>query len=221
MHAVRRITRSQTARRRRNINNPGGPPAQSWSLLSGATPALTRVARFDNRPYKIVQLVDIGPILTSSAGAATFYGTAFNLNQLPQVASIQNIFDQYRIDQLEVWITPNTNSSLGTSTMQYYTAIDYDTSATPTTLSQLSQYSNVMETSSNDGHYRRWRPHIGVAVGIPNTSVQGMANKKSDWIDCQTAGVNHNALVLGMQSNTTTTVLYLRVRFTISLRNVI
>jgi hypothetical protein len=213
--------------RRRNASaggrfmNPMGlrESTRSWNTLAEQTPALTRVQRFDNKPYKLCQLVDVGSILTSSAGGATFFGTAFTFSQIPQATSLAAIFDQYRIDEVEVWITP-TLSAGATATSLLYSAVDYDTSVTPGSIGQLQQYQNVMETSATTGHYRRWRPHVGTAVGIPNTTVQGMANVQSPWIDSLTAGVNHNGLVIAMPATATTVTLNLRVRFTISVRNV-
>lgn len=190
----------------------------TWAPATEQTPAMTRVQRLDNKSFQFCQLVDIGPILTSSAGAAVFYGTAFTLAQLLQVSSIQAIFDQYRIDELEVWITPSFGGTNVNSLL--YSAIDYDSSVTPGSISQISQYQNVIETSCANGHYRRWRPHVGVGVGIPNTSIQGMSNVPAPWIDSLTSGVNHNGLVIAMTASSTTTALNLRVRFTVSVRNV-
>ncbi len=196
---------------------------KSWNVNSESTPALTRVQRMDNRQYTFCQLVDFGSILTSSAGAATFYGTAFNLNNLAQVSSIQALFDQYKIEELEVWITPSQNNAgsiINNVTSLLYSAIDYDSSAAPGSINQITQYQNVMESSCTTGHYRRWRPHVGSALGIANTTVQGMANIPAPWIDSLTPGVNHQGLVLAMTASSTSTVLNLRVRLTISVRNV-
>lgn len=192
---------------------------RTWSVLSQATPAMTRVQRMDNRTFEFCQLVDLGSVLTSSAGAATFYGTAFNAAQLIQISSIQALFDQYKIKELEVWITP-VLSAATTVTSLLYSAVDYDSSATPSSINQITQYQNVMETNATNGHYRRWRPHVGMAVGIPNTSVQGMGNVVAPWIDSLTTGVNHNGLVIAMAASATTVTLNLRVRYTVQVRNV-
>jgi len=216
------VARHQAKRFGAGGSNPMGarPSSMTWSTLSQATPATTRVQNNDHQSYRFCQTMDFGSVLTSSAGGATFYGTAFVLAGLPQATSIQAIFDQYRIDEVEIWITP-TLSAGTTEANRMYSVIDYDTSTTPTSLVQLLQYQNCIETNETCGHYRRWKPRVGMGVGVANTTVQGMGNIASPWIDCLTPTVNHNGLLIGMAASATTCVLNLRVRLTVSVRNVI
>jgi hypothetical protein len=206
-----------------NNNNPMGAKVhtQTWSVIAQATPATTRVQNMDNRAHTVVQTVEYGTVATSSSGADQFFATAFVFSSLSQVSSFQNLFDQYRFDEIEVWITPTyQNSAGGASNSVYLTVIDYDDTSTPSAIGTLLQYSNCIECSATTGTYRRWKPHVGSILGIPATSAQGIGNIIAPWIDSASSAVNHNGLKMAVKASNATSTYNLRARFTMSFRNV-
>jgi hypothetical protein len=129
------------------------------------------------------------------------------------------LFDQYRIDEIEVWITPTyQNSSGGNVNSRWLSVIDYDDSNTPGTTGALLQYSNVVDCTANEGCYRRFRPH----VGLTTNSAAGTAysNKLSDWIDSANVTAQHYGIKLAAFQSAVTSTYNLVVRYHFSTRNV-
>lgn len=209
-------------RRRRNANPMGAQDkVQTWSVTAGATPGLTRIQSMDNKPHRVVQTVELGTVATSSAGADVFFAQGITLAQLAQVASFTAVFDQYKIEQVEIWITPSYNFAAGMNPNSVYlTVIDYDDSTTPAAIGTLLQYSNCAEISATTGIYRRWRPHVGSMLAQPTSSVQGTANLIAPWIDSSTTGVIHNGFKMAVKASSVTSIYNARLRLTVAFRNV-
>jgi len=168
-----------------------------------------------------VQTIELGTVATSSSGADVFFAQGVTLASLPQVASFTAVFDQYKIRQIEIWVTPSYNFAAGMNPNSVYlTVIDYDDSATPSAIGTLLQYSNCIEVSATTGVYRRWVPHVGVMLAQPTSSVQGNANKVAPWIDSSTTGVIHNGFKMAVKASSVTSIYNARLRLTIQFRNV-
>jgi hypothetical protein len=191
-------------------------------MASQPLPAQSLNAARDNQIYTVRQTVELGPQLTSSAGGETVATRAFVFTDLAQYNSWTQIFDQYRIDLIETWLTPVTNTTgnaAGFDNYRMYSVIDYDDDAT-TAISGLTQYQNVCDTGRFEGVYRKWRPHIQGSLNNNSNALVGSLNMPSTWIDCGQPSIKHYGLKYGQTSTTTTAVISLRARITISFRNV-
>jgi len=179
--------------------------------------------RDDNVPYKVVQTVDKGTVLTTSAGADTFYSQNFVLTDLDQVTSFQAIFDQYRIAAVEVWLTPTyQNSGGGASNSRFLTVVDYDDSASLSGTANARQYENCTDTTSNEGVYRRFRPHCTYITSSGNsTSTTGNASTPSPWINAGSGTVPHYGFKIAAYAASVTTTFNLVIRYHIEFRNII
>jgi len=200
-----------------------------WSVVSQGMPHI-KLKFPDNKPFKIVQTTQNLGIITSSNTIFSNFGNAFSVSNLNQIASLQNLFDQYRIDLIECWIQPrNPSSSAGSATLNrglLYSVIDYDNStATSFAALDYESYSNCVVSSAVCGQYRKFQPHTAVATfQTSGASFTGYQNETNQWIDSAYPTVQHYALKVGVSTCDVAAdeVSYdLITRYTVSWRNVI
>lgn len=189
-------------------------------VFSLETPFYPSKMTTNNQVYKFVQQVSIGTN-ASSTTLNVFTGTFFTLSQIDQVAQLQAVFDQYRIDEIEFWIWPRAgNQNVGASVDQGLLAsvVDYDDASSLSSFASALDYSNVCVTSGRDGHYRRFKPHVAVAAY--SGAFTSFANEESPWLDMASPGVQHYGVKTAW---TPTDVVYgqsFQARFHLSCRNV-
>jgi len=147
-----------------------------------------------NTPVKIMQSSVASAFLVSSASVPVLATSSFSVNSLDQVGSLTAVFDQYRITEIEVWLTPRLSSvtSASANVGMLASAIDYDDSGTPSSFTALLDYVNAVISSGVEGHYRRWRPHAAIAAYAG--AFTSYANVESPWIDAVSTGVQHYGL---------------------------
>jgi hypothetical protein len=211
--SVRRTQASSTPNLRR-------PQTQVWNQLSQRTPALSNVMNNDKRTYTFRQVYELGPWLTSSAGGGTSTGIALVLSQLPQYATWTAAFDQYKIDFIEAWIQPTQASTVASPDgWRWYNVVDYDDDGTSITETQIQQYQNVQDLARTEACYRKWRPHVAIGSNVGGSVVLSV-NQPSEWINCAQVNVKHFGLKVYMQATAITVVLTMRLRYTVSFRQV-
>jgi len=194
------------------------PFIKPWNVFSQPTP-VGQTLSSDNRVHRFVQTVDYGNLLTSSAGAAVFLGKSFTFVDLPQQSQFGALFDQYRVDQIELWITPtSTTANLQQTGTTYAVVVDYDDDNTPSTPAQLLNYTNVVEQTVSNALYLKWQPHVANALygGGVFTS---FGNKPCGWIDSGSSSVRLYGVKMFCGSSASTVVFQFRARFHFSTRN--
>jgi len=175
----------------------------------------------NNAVFRVVQSYETPGFAVSSAALTTYTASIFTVNFLDQITSLTAVFDQYKIEMVEVWLTPrcgvvidNATANMGT----FHTVIDYDDNNVLTTIGQALDYANVVVSSGCVGHYRRFVPHIAVAAY--SGTFTSFANETAPWIDAASPTVAH----YGMKTAwTTTDIVYtydLQVRIHTAWRNV-
>jgi len=208
---------SSSARRRRSRAKKS--VSKTWSIRAGAFPA-TNMSFPDNKPYNIVQTVDYGVSLGTSASVPTFLAQTFTLAQLDQYVSLTNVFDQYRIAMIEAWIYPTvigTTSQEATMEGSVYTSVvDYDDATALTTYNSASDYANAIQTTLACGHYRKFVPHANYTVGSTATA----GNVEAPWIDTATATVPHFGIKLACRGTNAVIDINIQARFHVQFRNV-
>jgi len=191
-------TRSAVNRRARQNKAPKSQMKKSdvsreWSLISMPRP-VAGLRLNDNLVYSFVQIQTLPSVVTSSTSVPTFISIGSSLNALPQAASFQALFDQYRIKEVELWFEPATSTVTGststTSTGQTYSVIDYDDGNNLTSVSAALQYQNCLVSDVSHGHYRRFRPHVAIAA-YSGSTFTAYANQSSQWIDVVSSGTPH------------------------------
>lgn len=179
----------------------------------------------DDKVYTVIQLIATTYTLTQAAVADQFFCAYFNLASLTQYTSFSTIFDQYKIDEVQVIIRPMFQSnSLGApgavKVPLLYTVIDYDDINTPTIL-DMKEYSNVT-VSMYETVVIRFKPRI--AVASYSGTFASFANLGNTWIDVASPGVQHYGLKVGCEGGisgqTLLQVFDISVKYKVSFRNI-
>jgi len=224
----RKTTRRNKGKRVRT-SNPGDrtvsrstPTTKFWSVRGEHRPAYELALGNDNVPHKIIQTVDRGTILTTSSTSDVFFATYFVASELDQYSTFAAIFDQYRIDFIELWVTPAYQDTVGPNpNSRYLTVVDYDDAVALSGTNLARQYQNCTDSSCYEGVYRRFQPHTNVANGGNATlGGTGLRNVPASWQDCAYGSTYHFGFKMGAFASNVTTYFNLVVRYHMSWRNV-
>lgn len=143
-----------------------------------------------NKVYYANLRLDAINVLLTSITVPSYGASSFALNDFVNRTEYTGLFDQYRIEEFEIWIEPIVSQSTVISNLGYVsTAIDLDDSTTPTAVSQVEGKQNAITTSALDGHYHRWKPHMAIAAysGV----FTSFASVPAGWIDSGSPSVQH------------------------------
>lgn len=181
-------------------------------------PFWPKAPRWDNKIYSYAEVVQLSTITSNTiANVATSF--SFTESQLDKHASLENVFDQYRITRIEFWTQPVTVIGAAAANFGLFTTVvDYDDDATLSSISSALDYENVMESVAINGHYRDFVPAIAIATY--SGAFTSFANQRNQWIDCNSNGVKH----YGVKTYWTTTDAVYQLacfaRFHVQYRNV-
>lgn len=180
---------------------------------------------------------------TGSSALAITYGTmsfAVSLADLPDYSDFTALFDQYRVDSVELILQPYcTNvttgaaylASTGQSGILVHSVVDYDDSTLPAGsdagIQALREYQNYRVESLFNGEARpltrTFVPRVATPVysGVSFTSYR---NSPFDWMDCgypSVAGYGWKGVLEGVSSGITSTFLIkAEAKVTLRFRNV-
>jgi len=162
--------------------------------------------------------------LSQSSTLQTFVSKYITSGDILDFSNLAAVFDQYRIDMVEVIMNPQTTQGIPTTTFgppkgQLYSVIDYDDATNLTTTAAADAYANVIVSSVTNPSRRCFKPRVALAVyGGAFTS---FANAADQWIDCASTGVQHYGVKYACDIGTTSnTVSYDQVvRILVSFRN--
>jgi hypothetical protein len=128
---------------------------------------------------------------TSSATVPAYGGNTFSLSQCPSAAQYTSLFDQYKFEQIEVWLEP-LNESTAAVTTGMASAIDLDDANTPSAYGDVSDRQGSLQGNTLSGRYHKWKPHMAVAVY--SGAFTSFANEVAGWIDVASPAVQHYGL---------------------------
>jgi len=168
------------------------------------------------------QIVRFGEklVLDVKAGGNFLGALNFKLSDLATYASL-SLYDQYRIDKVEVTICPQminnvTKGTTGADVMvlpYLVTAVDLDDSTTPATLSAvLSNTTAQVHGVFNHNVTRTFVPNI--AMSAYQGAFTGYATEQPQWLDTSTPDVQHYGLKYSIEAASTTTSSQLVVFYT-------
>lgn len=192
--------------------------SQTWQSQAQPWPAFNNTLKKDNSEHHFIQTNDLGVVVTTSTTVPVFYARSFTYTDVNQVTSFTAIFDQYRIDEVEVWMVPNLSATTNNSPSLWYSVVDYDDAVAPTMLATLQQYTNVIMTPMSNGHYVRFKPHCAEAVYAGAFTSYG--NILAPWIDSTSSSVQHYGFKAGFNSTPNAYGVQMVIRFHFSCRNV-
>jgi hypothetical protein len=165
---------------------------------------------------RLEMCIDIPTFLTtSSVGLAVGNASSVTIAGFSGAAALLAVFDQYRIDQLEVWLEPV--AAQGTTVFgSVVSAVDLDDANAVTGFSQVQDHPCAIQGIGGAGHYHKWRPHT--AVAIYSGAFTSFSNEPSMWIDSGSPNVQHYGLKACTIGFAAAIVYSLTVRAVVSVR---
>lgn len=157
----------------------------------------------------------LGSFFSSSTTVPVGAARSFSLSDFAGAASLQAVFDQYKFEQLEVWIDCRNPLNNITST-PFGTAVDLDNVSVPTSMGQVADKAGSLLAVTAGGRYHRWQPHMAIAAY--SGAFTSYSNVPAGWIDSASPSVEHYGIK--MYSETTSVALNysLTVRAIVSFR---
>jgi len=199
-----------------NINSTRTPAKDGgvWAMFAMSPPHSIIKSDISEKTYTVTQEVDLGVIHITSGSAPTFSTEFFVASSLDQVATFTALFDQYRVNWIELWVEPLQTSNVVTNLAS---VIDYDDATNLATYAQALDYNNVVVAPLTNGHHRVFTPHV--AVAMYSGAFTSFGNEISPWIDAASTGVQHYGVKLAAETSTGTYSIHGRFRVNVSWRN--
>lgn len=159
------------------------------------------------------------PFFAAQDATVQFPTLAFTLADLSQESTVAGLFDQYRIDEVEIIITPSssvadlhTAASPNQINPQVCVVADFDDLTPLTSLSAAQQYENNVTFNGTQGCHIRIRPSISPAVWS-NGAFSGYAVEGPNWLDCNSDTVPHFGLKFVVQGLSTSSTEFWQWNF--------
>jgi hypothetical protein len=170
--------------------------------------------------FAVTQMFDVAGFFPTSTSVPTFSSITVSLSQFDSASSLVQVFDQYRIMEIEIWITPQTSADVSTRQGQYFSVLDFDDATLLSTTAQALDYPTCVATPQSTGHYRRFAPHVAIAA-YGGSVFTSFANQISPWLDTSSSSIPHYGVKIAAGvSNGTIQTFDLTVRALILFRAV-
>jgi len=128
-----------------------------------------------------------GSLFTSSVTVPVGAAAAVVLSSFTGATALTSVFDQYRFDQIEVWLEPV--AAQGTTVFgNLITAVDLDDVTVPASAA-IADRQGAIQGYGGAGRYHKWKPHMAVAVY--SGAFTSFANETAGWIDSASPNVQH------------------------------
>ena len=210
-----------------NIIMSDGSQSKRTKFIVKKPYAPRKNSKYASKVTSIVQQSYLGT-LTSTATGDSLSILKFNLDDIPGYADLATVFDQYKIDKVDLRFVPNGNTNAlipggpQQARARLYTAFDANDATVPSTLNEVLQYQNCSQTPYLEEYKRTVYPRLAVnSSDEEGTVTLGPANS---W--CQTAqkdvdwyGLKIGVSASGNLANTTQTWLVL-AKFYFSFKNI-
>jgi len=178
----------------------------------------------NNASLRVVKWVDKGAV-TSTSTASGLYGFVFQLSEIPDYTSFTNIFDQFKLDLVEVSIRPLTLPSAPGTAIAYadmWLAVDYDDGSSPASVAVVQNYSNSIIVSP--GKIANIKLHPTVNTVVNNNFTSTLANSggvQRIWINTLNSDMAWNGIKIAVTQSTSTNLTAWRVlcRYHLSFRS--
>jgi len=155
-----------------------------------------------------------GTSVTASNAGALAQAYSFNLNSLPNVTELSNLFDQYRINAISFTMIPNVTGNDMNPVSTYYempnvhSVIDFDDDAAPAAVTELMQYPSYRRTRGTQIHTRYFKPCIAQTI-YKTGATTGTSQRRAWWLDLADTTVPHFGLKIYIDvTNAATNIKY-------------
>lgn len=187
--------------------------AKFYNMVAGRPyPRLTSL----EQKIQVCLTTNIAGAISSGTTGDSFYAKAFSLNDFAGSTSYLTVFDQYRFDQLEVWLEPANGTTSDTFYPLLITCVDLDDANLPSTINQVEDHQQSLSGEGQAGRYHKWNPHMAVAAY--SGAFTSYKNEPAGWIDSASPSVQHYGFKAATYSNGFVWSYQLTVRALISFR---
>jgi len=115
----------------------------------------------------------------SSTSVVSNFADTFELSAVTNYARYTALFDEFKIDQVEVYITPSVDVSGTSERGVLISAVDINDAYAPS-IANLEAQNNSLETNGTIGHYHRFVPSIQNDYAA-TTPWMNVANATAHW----------------------------------------
>lgn len=165
-----------------------------------------------------LNLSRIATSLSTSITVPTYISSSFTLNSFNDYSSYTSLFDQYKFNEIEVWIEPTLSSSTAVANIgNYCTAIDYDDANTPTSIDNVEGHQGSLISTGFASHYHRWVP--GMAIAAYSGAFSSFSSSKPTWIDSASPGVQHYGFKFAAAVTSSVIVYTMTFKASVSFKN--
>lgn len=200
-----------------------------------------RVTMRGPRPSEFVTLVKTklieDAIGTNSLSVNTGF-LEFRADQISDWGTLRSVYDQYRIESVDVTFVPKMNTVGGVATAAgtsvftpqmcgiFATALDYDSNTVPSAMINVLEYGNAKWTRGTSLHRRVFKPKANLMSVLPGTSTSTAVfppnNGKNPWLSTEGAvgpAVPHYGIRYAVEDSDGMQIVYdIIVKFKISLK---
>jgi hypothetical protein len=205
---------NRRGRKSRRKTAPKGIISKSYNNL--ASRPINRVV---NRASQISENLrfDVIGILSTSTTVPTFAAYAFQISSASNYSQYLGLFDQYRIDEIEVWLDPQQSQSvLQVNQGLLASTVDLDDANTPSAFATVEDHQSSLVTNGLNSHYHRWVPHTAVATY--SGAFTSFSNMQNNWIDSASPNVQHFGLKIAATSTSSVIIYNMSVRLRCSFK---
>lgn len=172
-----------------------------------------KLKRYVKMPSKMVhsykRKVELAKIPLSdiivASGDPYLLAFPFYLQTLPDVATFQNLYSQFRINAIKLEMVLGTNCFFEGvySGVTFHTAVNYiNSDIRPTSLQELQEFATYRKyvPGSNDRTMKRYFKPRNSTAALAAGTAQGYMSTKAGWCDFSTTGLNiiHHGLWIGI-----------------------
>ncbi len=117
----------------------------------------------------------------------SYTGLNFSLNDVPGYTELTALYQQYCIEQIEIWFRPEYTvlsdaSALSNSVnVEFNSAIDVVDGTAPTSVNAVLEYQNCAHTSIVQTHYRKFKPAYLIDGIMSSCGFISTASPSSNW----------------------------------------
>lgn len=155
----------------------------------------------------------VGGVLRQSTASDVFASYAFALADIPNVASLGSLFDQYRIEKIQLRFKSrnpalfvSNATSPNNASCEPFLVIDRDDNTAPTTISELQQYDNCQQFSAQDSFDVIFEPSITPSVFASGAfSGYSVDDSGKYWFDLANTSIPHYGVKVGIPALTAST----------------
>lgn len=137
-----------------------------------------------------------------TAGTPAFFAYSFAMSDVPNLTSLESLYDNFRILAVKLTFYPEFNVSYAAVSSSFtlpeiYTVFDPDSTVAPTTIPELNSYQTLRRNLFTRPHTRYIKPfatyNASAVNGAVGTVVSGLINRKT-WFNLQNSGVVYSGI---------------------------